>query len=391
MEKTEQNLADFSWDTEETFFGVPTSGDAASAATATRVDDPEPEPSGDELDGGDESQKGDDPTNLDDGKGKEVTTEDVDEFFGTKTGGNTSEQTINTEETTNNEPEQGKYWNDVYADFKENGLFNHVEIEEGEELDAEKLFELQNQEYQAEVQARLQSWAQNDLDEDAQAFIKFKTQGGRTEDFFKTYQSTYELPQGDVEDEAYQDKVIRYQLKREGWDADEIEDRLEYLTTSKKKKSVAKRYNSKLEKNIEEEKQALIEQVEAQKKAAQKQEEAFKTTLKDTLGATKEVKGFKITAKDQTNLYNLLTRKQYKTESGTQITGFQKKIGEAFQDPEKMILLAKIIDSDFDMSGFEKKAETRTTRKIKSRLEQHKSTSTNSGSSLGGGSIADFF
>lgn len=378
MKKQEQSLVDFNWDDDNQFFGVP----------ATPTEDVIPPTSNNEPEGDDDDD--DEPAgDIDPPKGKDTDTDDDDVFFGTPSG-NASDDTPPSGD--DGELKGDKFWNDVYSDFKEKGLFNHVELEEGEEIDSERLLELQQQEYQAEVQARLTNWAQNDLDEDAQAFIKFKTQGGSTQDFFKTYQSFYELPTGDIEDEDYQDRVIRYQLKKEGWDVDEVEERLEYLTTSKKKESVAKRYSKKLEASVEEEKQNLIKQVETQKQIQKQQEETFKSTLKDTLSKTQEVRGFKITTKDQANLYNLLTRKQYKTESGNQITGFQKKIGEAFQDPEKMILLAKLLDSDFDMTSFERKATTQTAKKIKSKLEQHRGTTTNSGSSLGGGgSLADFF
>lgn len=384
MKKQEESLVNFNWDDDNSFFGVP-----AETAPIEDTKKEEEATNKEDLEGGDDTSTGDSAKPNPKPDESTDTTEDDEVFFGTPapsgddTGDSTEDATTTSGDT---------YWKDVYADFKERGLFNHIELGEEEEIDSERLLELQQEEYELEVNTRLKTWAQNDLDEDAQAFIKFKTQGGSTQDFFKTYQASYELPTGEVTDEAYQDKVIRYQLKREGWDADEIEDRLEYLTSSKKKEAVAKRYNAKIQEGAEHEKAELIKQVEAQKNAQKKNEETFKNTIKDTLTSTKEVSGFKITTKDQNNLYNFLTRKQYKTESGAQITGFQKKIGEAFQDPQKMILLAKLIDSDFDMTSFEKKATTKTAKKIKNRLEQHRGTTTSSGSSLGGGAgLADFF
>ena len=284
------------------------------------------------------------------------------------------------------------YVQDVYKDFKEKGLLKHVEIAEGEELDFDKLFELQQADYEAEVTSRLETWAKQELDEDAQAFIKFKRTGGSTADFLKTYSSDSEIPQGNIAEEDYQDKVIRYQLRQEGWDSDEIEDRLAYLTESNKKEQVAKRYDKKLKEDVKANKEALLRQAEENKQAIAEQEQVFRDSVKGALDETNEVNGFKITAKDKTELYNFLTKKNNKISDTKSITGFQKKLGEVFQDTSKMVLLAKLIHSDFDMSQFEKATKTKQTQKIKSNLEQRRNLRpVNSGSSSQGSSLAELF
>lgn len=286
----------------------------------------------------------------------------------------------------------GSIYNDVYKDLKDTGIFKHVEIEDGEELDADKLFELQQEEYETEVSARLQTWATQDLDEDAKAFIKFKTQGGSTEEFFKTYQKSIDIPTGDIEDEDYQDNIIRYQLKEEGWDRDEIEDRLVYLTDQGRKQKVAERYEEKIKEKDSKNKQFLIKKAEQEKQNSKLQEEEFKSTIKDTLEENEEISGFKITKEDKSKLLNFLTKKEHKVSDTRSVTNFQKKLAETFQDPQKMVLLAKLLESDFDMSDFEKQVKTKTTRKVKSNLEQRKSLRpNNSGSSLEGSSLADLF
>lgn len=363
MKEEQKNLLDFNWD-DNTFFGktVETTPETPKEKTPEEI----------------EAEK----------LAEKKKEEEEEEVFFAK-----PEEEIETPAETKETPLEisDNYLEDVYKDFKDNGIFKHVELEDGEELDAGRFLELQEKEYEQEVSNRLNTWAQNDLDEDAQAFIRFKTQGGKTEDFFKTYQSSYEIPQGDISEEEYQDRVIRYQLKQEKWDADEIEDRLEYLTSSGKKEQVAKRYDAKIKAVNELEKEELLKQADLFKKQQQAQEEEFKSSLKQTLSSIEEVNGFKITQKDQTNLYNLMTRKQYKSGDRS-VTGFQKKMNEVFQNPEKMILLAKLLDNDFDMSDFKKNTVTQQTRKIKTRLEQRQSLRpSNPGSSLGGQSLAEIF
>ena len=281
-------------------------------------------------------------------------------------------------------------YSDVFKDLKEQGIFKHVETEEGVELDADKLYDLQQEEYEAEVSARLTAWATQDLDDDAKAFIKFKRDGGNTQDFFKTYSAT--SPKGDISDEAYQDKIIRHQLRKEGWDSDEVEDRLKYLTGSGGKEKAATRYNEKIQEEDNIVRQETLKSAELQKDAIKGQEQEFRENIKNVLDTTKEVKGVKITDKDKTELYNFMTKKAYKVSDTKSITGFQKKLGEAFQDSSKMILLAKLINSDFDMKDLEKATITKKTKQIKSNLEQRKGLRpTNSGSSLDGNSLADLF
>ena len=290
------------------------------------------------------------------------------------------------ESTTDN-----TFYEDVYKDLKEAGIFKHVELEDEEELDADRLYELQQEEIEAEVTSRLDAWASQELDEDAKAFIKFKIQGGDTSEFFKTYQNTSEITLGDIEDEDYQDNLIRYQLQKEGWDKDEIEDRLEFLTESNKKSKFAERYHDRLIKEQEKEKQALVKQAEEQKIRAKQQEEQFRVSIKDTLDTNKEINGIKFTDKDKGNLINFLTKKE-KLEDGRVITGFQRKLSESFNDPKKIALLAKILNDDFDFSSFEKSAITKKTKEIKRNIEQRQSMRpTGSGSSSGANSLASLF
>lgn len=290
------------------------------------------------------------------------------------------------------ETESGNLYTDVYKDLKESGIFKHVEVEEGEEVDADRLYELHQEEIEAEVGARVESWATEDLDEDAQAFIRFKLQGGNTADFFKTYQEGSDISVGDIEDETYQDTLIRYQLQKEGWDKDEIEDRLEYLTDSNKKSKFAEKYHTKLQKDIEDKKQRLNTEVQKQKQAAKLQEEEFKNSIKETLDTNTELKGLKISDKDKNTILNFLTKKDQRIDGNNTITGFQKKLSDVFKDPTKIVLLAKLVNDDFDFSALEKSTITKKTKEVKRNIENRQSIRpSGSGSSSGAKSLASLF
>ena len=368
VETSQNGLMDFNWDESgaDSFFGLNEFGEEPKPIeekTPKSVVQTTPPPTTETI----ESDK------------EEVEKQEESSFF-------EEEDETKKESTTDN-----AFYEDVYKDLKEAGIFKHVELEDGEELDADKLYELQQEEIEAEVTSRLDAWASQELDEDAKAFIKFKIQGGDTSEFFKTYQNTSEITLGDIEDEDYQDNLIRYQLQKEGWDKDEIEDRLEFLTESNKKSKFAERYHDRLIKEQEKEKQALVKQAEEQKIRAKQQEEQFRVSIKDTLDTNKEINGIKFTDKDKGNLINFLTKKE-KLEDGRVITGFQKKLSESFNDPKKIALLAKILNDDFDFSSFEKSAITKKTKEIKRNIEQRQSMRpTGSGSSSGANSLASLF
>ena len=377
VETSQNGLMDFNWDEggADSFFGLNEFGDEnktpAQQATPAQTDELE------------ETEDIDKPESEDKTKSKKKDEEEKVSFFEEEADEDKSKEKTSTAD--------GSIYEDVYKDLKEAGIFKHVELEDGEELDADRLYELQQEEIEAEVTSRLDAWASQELDEDAKAFIKFKIQGGDTSEFFKTYQSTSEITLGDIEDEDYQDNLIRYQLQKEGWDKDEIEDRLEFLTESNKKSKFAERYHDRLIKEQEKEKQALVKQAEQQKIRAKQQEEQFRVSIKDTLDTNKEINGIKFTDKDKNNLINFLTKKE-KLEDGRVITGFQKKLSESFNDPKKIALLAKILNDDFDFSSFEKSAITKKTKEIKRNIEQRQSMRpSGSGSSSGANSLASLF
>ena len=372
VDTSQNDLLNFNWDAngEESFFGLNEFGDEPKVekekvAQATPV-----------------TTEDTDKVEKVEVKGAVEPKEEEASFFDEEEGG---------ESKTPKDPTSASFYEDVYKDLKEAGIFKHAELEDGEELDADRLYELQQEEIEAEVSSRLDSWASEELDEDAKAFIKFKIQGGNTSDFFKTYQNTSEITPGDIEDEDYQDTLIRYQLNKEGWDKDEIEDRLEFLTESNKKAKFAERYHDRFMKEQAQEKQALTKQAEEQKTRAKQQEEQFRTSIKDILDSNKEINGIKFTDKDKGNLVNFLTKKE-KLEDGRVITGFQKKLSESFNDPKKIALLAKILNDDFDFSSFEKSAITKKTKEIKRNIEQRQSMRpSGSGSSSGANSLASLF
>ena len=388
------NLVDFNWDdsTSDSFFGVGTT-DTSTQAQAKPADTSTDK----------EEEIVDETTDKDVDKTKPVTgdltidiDEDEDDFFAEVDKQNANKGTEPTKGkattatgTTTTPDTEGSIYHDMYKDMKEIGIFKHIELPEDEEIDADRFYELQQEEYEQEVAARLGAWATKDLDEDAQAFIKFKLKGGNTADFLNTYSQSSDFTLGDTSDEDYQDDLIRYQLSKEGWDRDEIEDRLEILSKNGKKEKIAEKYHTRLENEQTEAKEALLEAQENQRKAARDQETKFKSTIKDTLETAEEINGIKFTTADKNDIFNYLTKRDKGDKPATE---FQKGLSEVFNDPNKIVLLAKIIKSGFDFSSISKAAVTKKTKEVKRNIEQRQSIRTaSSGSSLVEGGLASLF
>lgn len=378
------NLVDFNWDdsASDSFFGVAETTQTTKPVATSTSEDEEEEVVTETTDKDVTKPTGDITVDVDD---------DEDDFFAEVDKQNSGKDTTTDKsgkgtETTTTDP---SIYVDMYKDMKEIGIFKHIELPEDEDIDADRFYELQQEEYEQEVASRLDAWATKDLDEDAQAFIKFKLKGGNTADFLSTYSQTSDFTLGDTKDEDYQDDVIRYQLSKEGWDREDIEDRLEILTKNGKKEKFAEKYHSRLENEQLEAREALLEAQTQQREAAKQQEIKFKSTIKDTLDTAEEINGVKFTQSDKNDIFNYLTKRD---RSDKPTTEFQKGLSEVFNDPNKIVLLAKIIKSGFDFSSISKAAVTKKTKEVKRNIEQRQSIRTaSSGSSLAEGGLASLF
>lgn len=280
---------------------------------------------------------------------------------------------------------------DVYKDLKDYGILKNVELNEDiKDLTADQLAQLYDEDYNLEVQKRLEEFANEDPE--LKDLIRFRMAGGSVRDFVSHAQTEPVVPEGDINDEEFQDNIIRYQLAREGWDADEIEDRLEHLTKNGKKESTAKKYASRLQEERDLERERLLEEQERRKFNQIQQENNFKNEVSAILQQNNEINGYKIANKEKQGIYDFITRRNIKVNENQAVTGFQKKLAETLQDNKKVVLLAKMLMNDFNFKDFEKQVETQVTKKVKSNLENRKGLkSTSFGSSTKSLNLSDIF
>lgn len=288
--------------------------------------------------------------------------------------------------------EEVKFFTTLSTDLKTKGIFQFVEIKEDEKITEDKFFELQEQEIESRLEEAIETFM-NELDEDGKAFLKFKKAGGKNADFFKVYAEVEDIPEVDVKTAEGQNAILRYYYKNyEDLDDADIDDKLEWLEETNKKAKYAEKYNAKIEKDKENKKQALLDaQAENQKKAEQIRD-AFINSVKETANKMEEFNGFKFTKQDKSELVDFILKPAVKLENGKYLTGLQSSINKLYkEDKQKLLLLAKLLKSDFDFSTFVKEAQTKVTKETKSKLSETRNTLSGKSAPTRKGSLADLF
>ena len=256
-------------------------------------------------------------------------------------------------------------YNEWVSKLKNKGILQNVELEEGEEIEEDKLLDLHNEEIELRVDETIEGFFE-ELDEDGASFLKHKRAGGSTEEFFKVYRKATLMPKGDLENEGYQERITRYYLNNiEEMDSEDIDERVEYLKESGKLKKYSEKYHQKSLDKEKTDKESLLKKSKDNQKIVEDRKKLFNDTVLDTLQETDEVGSFKFSEREKKKLYGLITKRTVKVGKNRYMTGLEKKLSDALSNPKKLIVLAKILQDDFDMSDIEEQTVTKQTRKVK--------------------------
>ena len=133
------------------------------------------------------------------------------------------------------------------------------------------------------------------------------------------------------------------------------------VRNSGKKETRAKNYLNNLNTRIKEEQDKLINQQAELTAKRQLIEQKDLDTVKTTINGLK-------TVKNKTELINFLTQKEVELQDGRKLSKFQYELGQTIADPVKRVMLAQLLQSDFDFSKIEKQAETKVIKQFKENL-----------------------
>ena len=284
------------------------------------------------------------------------------------------------------------YFNDLYADLKDKGIIKNVELEEGEVLTADRLLEIQEEEFNIEVQSRVDSFAEDIIGQDGVDLMKFLRDGGNIKDYVIAMKDSPDMPTGSIEDEGYQEQIVTSQLRMEGWSEEDIQDQIEHLESSGTLKKRAAFFEKNLKEKIQKNKEKMLKAQESKRLAAEQKRSDFEGNLKETLTTKSDFYGFRVTPAKQATILRNITTPSITLEDGNQITKLQDDLAKAFNDPEKLVALSIVLDNNFDFSSLEKKIASQKAKDVKKNIENRRTNPRNvPGSSDIGGSLADMF
>jgi hypothetical protein len=350
QENKDKALADFSWDDGGgDFFGI-----EETAVVKKEVVE--------------KSEEGEDTTTKVKEKESEEENED-EEFFGLEV--KEGAEGIEVEESEDTEEDESSYIS-IANKMKEGGIFQNIEIPEDEELTGDKFIELQDKEIESRVDEAFEGFF-SELDVDAAAFLKHKKEGGSTQDFFKVYGQNTGAPTGDLDDESYQEKVSRYYYANvEKDEAEDIDDKIEWLKDSGKLEKYAGKFDQKIKDSEKEQKESLAKAAKTQSKADEDAKVAFANGVQEALDSTDQVDNFTFTKESKKSLLPFITKSNVKVGKNRYVTGMQSKLGTALRDPEKMLILAQLLQNDFDVSDIINNDNTTRTKKLKNDIQRKK-------------------
>ena len=366
-----QSLENFDWDTSENgdFFGITNTGVPKEEEVQVKKKKVEDDASDTEEEEEEE---------------KEDST-----FFNIDSKGDEAEQ----EEEGDDDNLKENYYSSLTKKFKEKGIFQNIEIPDGEEITEEKFIEYQDEEIESRVEGALDSFM-SELDDDAANFLRHKKEGGSTRDFFAAYRKSSEIPVGDLDDEVYQEKISRYYYTNiENLDAEDVDDRITWLKDSDKLSKYAAKQDSKIKDLDKKNKEDLQKSAKEDQRLQQEAKEKFVSTVKETLEKTNEIDNFKFTPQEKKDLHAFITKPSIKVANNKYLTGMQSKLQETLRDPQKMLLLAKLLKNDFDVSDVVAATTTETVKGIRKNIQRAEKTVAPAGSGRTSKkrNLADFF
>lgn len=301
------------------------------------------------------------------------------------------------------EQTDGQFYKTLASELKEKGIFENIELdEEKEELTEEEFFTLQENEVEARVTETFEAFAE-EMDDDGKAFIRFKKNGGNTADFISVYVDSpvpdFGGKEFDPKNETHRKVVLEtYLTLVEKLDDEELADRLTWLKENGKDQAMSEKYYGKLTDIDAKQKAALLKHAEDKAKEREESTKAFNKNLQDVLNKTDVVGKIKITKDDKKKLADLITKPTVKVGKNKYIPSFHSKLGTILragtpEDTAKLIVLAKLVEGDFDIKDLVTKVETEVTNKVKSKIRDAKNGVKPSSSGQYGNkkTLSDFF
>lgn len=189
----------------------------------------------------------------------------------------------------------------------------------------------------------------------------------------------------DLSSEENQERVFRLYLAKTGLDPDEIEDQLNYARDNDRLESYSTKYHGKLVDKMQQERAALAQESEARVQAVRQKEEEREELYAEVLDgaiASGSIEGYPINTQSANELFDFVLSKPHVLPNGQRISEFEYKLAKMRQeDPSKFLAVAKLVQSNLDLSPVKRKAVTDETNSLFNDLKTKSKKSGNSSKS----------
>ena len=239
------------------------------------------------------------------------------------------------------------------SELKDRKILRNVEIPD--EVGEDDLYQFVDD----EIEARLEE-ALDEYDEalrnnpQAIALLRFMKNGGNTADFVAVYGQSKLPSEADLKKPAVREAFLRqYYMEIEGLDAEDTEDKIEWLKESKKDEKFALKHFKEIQESRAEAQQQLLQAQAERKRQAEASVIQFRNVIKKTVAEEDVIGDIKLSAKDKRELPDYISKHTVKAGPTQLVTQLQKDIADIFGDPKQLILLAKFVNGGMKAQNLE--------------------------------------
>jgi hypothetical protein len=159
-------------------------------------------------------------------------------------------------------------------------------------------------------------------------------------------------------------------LKNQGYDQEYIDSQIEFLKDSGKLETISKKSYDRI---VAEQEKETAGQVTRQKEVVEnrkKQAREYKTNITSHINSLNEAGGLPISKQDKAALPTYISEPTVELQDGRYVSEMQADLFKVMADKDKIVLLAKLLKTDFDFSAIERRKQTQAARGIKEAVER---------------------
>lgn len=282
------------------------------------------------------------------------------------------EEEVNLENDEDEEGDENQF--EIFA----NGLIQAgmLNVEEGEEI------EWNEQTFLAKMNDTIEDKAWNQLEQLAtetygeagvQMIEDIFINKVPVQEYLQKFSNEQIVENVDLSVEANQERVFRLYLAKTGMDEDEIQDQLNYARDNDRLEAYSQKYHTKLVEKMQQERAILAQESEARVQVMRQKEEEREQLYADVLDgaiASGSIEGYPLNEQAANELFDFVLSKPHVLPNGQRISEFEYKLARMRQeDPSKFLAVAKLVQSNLDLSPVKRKAVTEETNSLFNNLK----------------------